>query len=1296
MDTRDVTDRPEGDSPTELNADSPDTGNRDNTAAGAIEGGRYDRALSELQRQVHDVLNDDGRDPAVVAQRLSQVEQQLLDLSEKIEQAEAGAIDSDVVIADVEEWASLCDELGQTDEAEAARRLIRDFHVEAAGAWKKHVERELDEPTADVCFQRLLETTSRRCEAARADERVVDDDLFAGITDTIRQTFRERLDQAPPSPETRRRWSTDLSDYVDLVLTTIDELPPDKTAGELALIEETLRWHLRHVERASGLPRRQLRRKLARVRAELQERHLQHRLERRFGRRFVAFSERLILFLICLVVVLMTIETFADLSSRTKFWFTVVDSCACFIFLVEFFTKLSLVRGRARWFRRHFLIDFVPSIPLGLLLGGLAATNADAVRYGRLARFLRLPRLARYVRVLRPLLRLLRALGLLARGLDRLARRYAYVLNQNVILYPTRAELDRATNRRMSQAVELEQLRGRLRDCWKQLLISADDGEQPAVAGRRLESFRTTFDQAIRRQSFSDGRGTTYVREIPAGTLIERFESSTPQSITEEFGDELVAQLARLTRIFARAPLRWIPVIRSCVPMLTDDMSHAEITAAAAQRIAVVIKKFYNAWFWVADLYGTVTPSQFVGRVGTMLVNSSSRPAYRLLLFGGFFLITDAILWLTALSVFRPLRAFLYRFIGTTVMVIGGVCFLILGVGFWLKRVAREATEFYEQSVQAQFLSLTEVIRTRHLQRDAEILYDRVLRPAELLRDEAAAEQREEHLRTLLQQMEQGLLGTQVGSGGCGTEGRESMLFLYRDWLDGAILTDTDTRTTSQLLGNPAIRQLLNQSGRFDRKQLKALQRLDLVRQKSLFSGPYLWFNFISRSIAHSVAKLLVDFNQNAVPLDDLPRISAADRERYDHWLQETAHPPLTSERKAEGAATRYITTSFTALHFLDFDEQRDREVERRFGTQVLARLQADRSLMIRRIFGTYPMHDRPKDQRVVNLYALYNSWLAGGRALLLPWFLLGLVFRLLWAILMWMGRSVKEIRRPELRANNRDAARAHFYTAIRKIERIRGPVVAASLRLRMKIDPEYLGAPFPGRHRSTLGPADVDADLRFLNADPATMELVGEERQRALEDMQRLQSLIDDGLLERVARGAGLPDDAFHSQEHIRAAAVAYLSDYADLRRHLSAFAILESVLSAAVDRPPPREGSWPRPLLKRKFNRYWRQFGNGGRRERGAAWRAIQSNVRGAADALRVWDRLREEAAAEGEKRLAEVLLHPGRMNEQLMAVRVVQTLAVLDVLNYRDHIYQLGRYASMGDQPGRLLEWNTTLRN
>ena len=87
----------------------------------------------------------------------------------------------------------------------------------------------------------------------------------------------------------------------------------------------------------------------------------------------------------------------------------IIDTGACWIFLIEFFVKLSMVRGsRASWFWRHFLIDFLPSIPFGLIAMSLGVL--DNARAGRALRLLRLFRLTRYAR----------AIGFLARGFDRL------------------------------------------------------------------------------------------------------------------------------------------------------------------------------------------------------------------------------------------------------------------------------------------------------------------------------------------------------------------------------------------------------------------------------------------------------------------------------------------------------------------------------------------------------------------------------------------------------------------------------------------------------------------------------------------------------------------------------------------------------------------------------------------------------------------------------------------------------------------------------------------------------------
>ena len=39
--------------------------------------------------------------------------------------------------------------------------------------------------------------------------------------------------------------------------------------------------------------------------------------------------------------------------------------------------------------------------------------------------------------------------------------------------------------------------------------------------------------------------------------------------------------------------------------------------------------------------------------------------------------------------------------------------------------------------------------------------------------------------------------------------------------------------------------------------------------------------------------------------------------------------------------------------------------------------------------------------------------------------------------------------------------------------------------------------------------------------------------------------------------------------------------------------------------------------------------------------------------------------------------------------MTLRAVQTMSLIDVLNYREHVYVLGRYAESGDSAGDSLD-------
>ncbi len=76
-------------------------------------------------------------------------------------------------------------------------------------------------------------------------------------------------------------------------------------------------------------------------------------------------------------------------------------------------------------------------------------------------------------------------------------------------------------------------------------------------------------------------------------------------------------------------------------------------------------------------------------------------------------------------------------------------------------------------------------------------------------------------------------------------------------------------------------------------------------------------------------------------------------------------------------------------------------------------------------------------------------------------------------------------------------------------------------------------------------------------------------------------------------------------------------------------------------------------------------------------SAWKSVLMNESGAAAALMAWDKFGDGVEQEGERRLGEILQHPGRITEQLLTLRMIETLTVLDVLHYREHIFKLGQY-------------------
>ena len=1266
---------------------------------------------TELRDRIHALERFGPTDSSQRCAALSELEWEAL---ARVAQREDGTLETislAAFLARTSHWQKACNRNGLAAQSAECRTLADEAIEEAAQEWIRQSTDDPGDADLEALFHRLTESGHLLSDIhGRDGDGEVATNRVSETREELRDLLRNQLKNNPASPEQLGRWARLVADQCVSTLTTIDDLPPDRAATQIESTLDDADWYLTHVDPTRTKSSRIVKSRVNRLRAELQERQLQSRLESKFGIRLVSLFERFILVLILLVLALLTIEWSFPLSKQTRSVFETIDLIACVCFLVEFFTKLSLAKNKLRWFRRHFLIDFIPSIPFGFLFTALP--RADLVRTGRFARFAKLPRIIRYARSLRPLLRFARALGLMARGIDRVVRQYSHVINCNVILHPTQGEYARYAQEKRDADLELELLCYQIHDIWSRLLLEASPADRLAVSQARLQLLARVAD--IRRIHFRNSRQRIGTRDIPAEALLDRMESLEPALVEPLLGEPMMVQLARIIQTMSIAPFRWMPLIRHCIPRDATLNTEAEFVAAASRRTASFLRKFHDLWFWFADLYGTVTPAQFVDRAGSILVKGSARPAIRLALFGGFLVLIEVLFTLIGLPdpiprgtriqpaatapagslaadaaqtsstaesehglhvvILTSARTFLRQVVGATVMVIGGICLFFLVLGKWLQHLAREATEFYEKSVQAQFLHLTEMIRPRKLERDAAILYTRVLQPDW----PEGSTSTSPPLQVTIERMRQSLLRSheapQVTNTGWSFLDR--FVLIYRDWLGGGLFTSGDTRATNQLLGNSALRQLLLTSHRISSKTMKKLSSVDLEMQKSLFRGPFIWFHFIAQSIAHSVACLLVDYNRKAVPQSDLGYASDSLKKSYTNWLATDAETQKERTTNIEDE-TRYVTTEFTALHFLDPDPQREDDVRTRFGNDVLQRMKRDRSHVVRRTFGTLPLHRLPRAERIVNLYAFYEGWIAAGRIFLLPLFILGALLRLVGRILGWLLDAIQEIRYPERRDLRIDSAQADFRVAVRKINRIRGPVAEQCARLRGILDPAWLGTPLPRETETRLQGAEAHEDLEFLRLGPAVERDIHLERLRSQDSMRRFETLLDDGLMERVATHTGADSTAFSTRSHLRAAGIAIHADLYGIRSHLFSQTLLADVYQTTEATASLRDYLLPRFRLRRAFRRYWKAHGSADRGLRRRAWKATLEDENGVAGALLAWSRYGDAVHREGEARLGKLLLHPDRISEQLVTLRMLQTLTVLDILHYREHVLELGDY-------------------
>jgi hypothetical protein len=1105
-----------------------------------------------------------------------------------------------------------------------------------------------------------------------------------------------------PSDEARaavRSAAEDLSDTAAESLTFLEEVPLPVAVHVL----ETFRGDLKTCLKAaddydpgnSQCLRQMLRRQRRSLAGELQERRLGLRMQQLFGRRAVEWFERLILVLLAVFLVMLVAEPpliayeaqwnpEANESGVVVGLFAWLDLSICLVFLAEFGLKLALAEGRWLYFRRNWLTGLLPSIPFGFLAYAthhlaLLVEAGEWLVALRFLRYLRLSRVATWLKIARPALRAFRLVAFLLRASDRLVRRLAPLVNRNLVFFEhaTIEELETPQHRALAAVRERFHLRA------VEIVKSLRPAARCRLAERRIEDLTAMLSSPqLGRAVLEMPAPTSSARELPAETIVAQLEAATPAGVSEWVSRNVAESIARWCRAFDVLGIRRLPVVRDLVSAgrLSDPY---ETLARASNRVGQMLEQALDRVYWLADLYGIVTPPQLVDSVGDWMVKGTSRPTRRFLMFGGLFLVVSYVATRMNSETVHLLARQVERLVGTPLIVLGTLCLLPLLLGLWLRQIAGEATEFYTRVAEAQFLAATKRLKQRLAQRWLAFLHRRVLAPEAQIAGSA--------------------------DGICPPTAQAMLQRLWDDYLDGAPFHKSDTRTTTQLLGNLSLLSLRQTRLCYRRSQQKRLARLDLSSTRGSLRGPYVWFHFVSRSLAQQTARLVVDYNAYAIALD---RVESADPRHvraYVEWLaqrlktpvEELPLPPALAARVASlgsmktngngrrrGRPGEFQGSDFTAIHFLSADPALEAEVRGRYGDVLADLMRLDRRENIRRVMRTYPFHRLPKERRTFNPLAFYERHLAGGWVLLFP-------FKVAWWTLRLVGRSlallagfVIEVLRPSGAEVALEDAPASYAVAVRKVHRMRKPLFMECLHMRAEFDPEYLGVMLPGVPPARGASVPVEDDLALIAADPQMKKEYGRlavERRRQLQELRKWLCRFE---------MTGL------SAESARAAAIAYTIDYQGARSRLEAARRLRRAFDEAcaeastTGKPRPggrrfgrvfgRRVKWDR-MLDRLFAQPAFSDYAGERREvcREAAWRERKSLgnwVRQLAD-----PNAPDDPVGAARETLLAVARDPATWSQQLLVLRAVQTLSVLDLKTYCDLVAELGEYPGVAEIPG-----------
>ncbi len=854
---------------------------------------------------------------------------------------------------------------------------------------------------------------------------------------------------------------------------------------------------------------RELERLQRTVRGDWQEKLLALRLSNLLGPRLVKTIETAVLWLIFSLVGLIVAQGVLDrahwLSQTQRAWLAWADLTICSALLAEFALRLSLAPCKGLYFLRHFVIDFLASLPFGFfsyLLDSeqLETGLSQAAEASLLLRILRLGQLVqvlRFVRLALPVVRIARLGLFFLRLSDRLVRKHARLLNRNIVLFePYHSQRPESSDRHRLGAFRAEQ-----EHAAATLAARIDPAGRCQLVARALVDLDIRIE-ALPDEAFvgsSQEQEPSEGREIPVEALVDRLIQLSPERLVDRMGPGFVTSVDRYIKLLDIPFIRRLRVIRNLVAY--RQKSPAEAVTLAANYLGHLAQRFLDVVYFLADLQGTLSPPVFLDRLGATIVSATRTPAKRLLWLGSAFLVLFLVV--NSLSVFQPFRGFvdwLQNLLGWPVIVLGVICLGFWLLGSWFRKIANQSADHCERVVEAQFAAQTKNLKSRRRDHDAQFLAERVIDPELLLRSSdnlmLEIDRRDEQSgvspfgKLLLQNRELIFL--------------RNIRLLYQDYLDGSPFHRSDTKASVQLLGNLALSNLRRSHLGHLLREGRVLDRLDLNRASSLLGGPYLWFNYITRLIVQETAILLLDYNRHAIPLDRLACSAPASRDAFANWLarrlriepdlvqlpgllavegtREDALTDRDSELRRPEAREFLETVEFTAIDFLADDPQRDAAIQARFGPQVAELVRRDRQQNVRRAFRSFPLHELPLAQRTINPYAFYEAYLSRGRIVLLPLLMIGAAARMVGMAFRAVYRVVHEILHPRV-DQDEDVPSDTYWAALRKIHRMRKPVFMGTLWLRARFDAEYLGLPLPSAPPGIAAHSLMESDLDFIGA---------------------------------------------------------------------------------------------------------------------------------------------------------------------------------------------------------------------